>query len=180
MTLPIRITTANATTVAMIGSIIGRNDATKSAIVLSISECTEAPRSRDLELHRHFRIFIPSFSAAITFSSSRICAERITFPWCFCAVICSATSSGRKRFTGSGLVKTFSVYVLRLGYLVCNGKVTKTITARPAGVRHILGPRVQRLSHLDRLFLERRRQIPFGCAWRGSISDSRFWHIPAH
>ena len=127
-----------------------------------------------------FGIFIPSFSAAITFSSWRICAERITFPWCFCAVICSATSSGRKRFTGSGLVKTFSVYVLRLGYLVCNGKVTKTITARPAGVRHILGPRVQRLSHLDRLFLERRRQIPFGCAWRGSISDSRCWHIPAH
>ena len=51
------------------------------------------------------RIFIPSFSAAITFSSRRICVDRITSPCCFCAVICSATSSGRKRFTGSGLVK---------------------------------------------------------------------------
>src|SRR5215472_14184324 len=107
MTLPSRITTANATTVAMIGTTIGRNHATKSAIVLSISGCTEAPRSLDFELHHHSRIFIPCFSAAITFSSWRICADQITFPCCFCGVICSATSFGRKRFTGSGLVKTF-------------------------------------------------------------------------
>jgi hypothetical protein len=179
MTLPIRTTTANATTVAMIGSAIGRNDATKSAIVLSISECTEVPRSRDLELH--FRIFIPSFSAAITFSSRRICVDRITSPCCFLRGLCSATSSGRKRFTGSGLVKTVWVYVLSLRYSVCNGKVTKTITitAGPADIPHILGPRVQRLSHLDRLFLERLRQIAFGCAERGALSDPRFWHSSA-
>ena len=52
MTLPIRITVATATTIAMIGSAIVRNHAMKSAIVLSISGCTEVPRSPDLELHQ--------------------------------------------------------------------------------------------------------------------------------
>jgi len=47
-------------------------------------------------------------------SSWTICPDWIAFPCCLCAVICVAISSAWERFTVSGLVKTFWVFVLRL------------------------------------------------------------------